>query len=546
MKTDLRASTFFLFGLALTASPLASGCGGDDPQNTGGNTTTSSQGGGGSGGTPTTTGSTNSSGGGGNTSTGGGGTGGTTSSGGGGTGGTGGASSGGGGTGGASSGGGGTGGTGGTTSTGGGGEGGTTTTTDTGTTTTSTTTTTTSSSTGIDTGNYDCTPPTGAIPNLKRTTIAMGLDKPVYVRAAPGDSTRLYIVEQSGRIKIMKNGVMNAEAFLNISDRVHQPGFGDERGLLGLAFHPDYQQNGRFFVYYTKEQGTPGNQVLAEYSRSQNNPDLATAAGGFGTEVAQLFEIPDFESNHNGGVLEFSPVDGYLYIGTGDGGGADDNIFDSHAPFGNAQNLEKLWGKVLRLDVNNKEGGKNYAIPTGNLTAIPANNPSAGVLPEIWDYGLRNPWRISFDPCNGNLYIGDVGQYNWEEVDIEAPGMGNKNYGWVYKEGNANKYPNLVGNNQTLTPPVDEYSHAAGNCSITGGFVYRGSAIPSLRGRYFYGDYCSGKVWSFVWNGSAIQDKIDHTADLGAVIELTSWGYDNEGNLYMTRANGQVQRLDVE
>ena len=399
---------------------------------------------------------------------------------------------------------------------------------------------------GIDTGKYDCSPPQGSPPALKLTQIITGLNRPVYLRAAPGDDERLFIVEQTGRIRILKNGVLNPEPFLDITDRVHPPSGGDERGLLGLAFHPNYQQNGRFFVFYTEEVGSPGDQVIAEYARGAS-ADVAQSSGGFGTEVQVLLKIDDVEGNHNGGMLDFSPLDGLLYIGTGDGGGADDEIFGSHAPFGNGQNLNSHWGKILRVDVNSKEGGKNYAIPQGNLTSLPANNPSSAVLPEIWDFGLRNPWRFAFDPCNADLYIGDVGQYAWEEVDVEPAGENNKNYGWVYKEGTHDKYPNLQGSNQTLTPPVVEYSHANNNCSISGGFVYRGSAIPGLRGRYFYGDYCSGKIWSFAWQpGAATQDVTEHTGELGSQVELTSFGYDNQGNVYVLRIGGGISRIDAQ
>lgn len=406
--------------------------------------------------------------------------------------------------------------------------------------------TTTTGTGGISTGAYDCSPPQGDLPALKLTEIITGLDRPVYLRAAPGDDERLFIVEQTGRILILKNGVLNPEPFLDITDRVHKPSGGDERGLLGLAFHPKYQQNGRFFVFYTEEPGSPGDQVIAEYARG-DNPDVAQSSGGFGTEVQVLLKIDDSESNHNGGMLDFSPLDGFLYIGTGDGGGSNDEIFGSHAPFGNGQKLNSHWGKILRIDVDKKEGGKNYAIPEGNLTSLPANNPSSSVFPEIWDYGLRNPWRFSFDPCNADLYIGDVGQNAWEEVDVEPAGQGNKNYGWVYKEGTHDKYPDLEGNNQVLTPPTVEYSHAGGNCSISGGFVYRGSAIPGLRGRYFYGDYCSGKTWSFTYQpGAATQDVKEHTAELGSQVQLTSFGYDNQGNVYAIQIDGGISRIDAQ
>lgn len=480
MNTELRSSALVLVGLGLVASPLFAGCGGDETTSSGGGTTTTTEGGGG------TTGQ-------------------------------GGAGAGGGPTGG--------GGTGGTTTTGGGGAGGTTTTT----------------TTGIATGDYDCSPADGPVPAIKLTQVASGLNSPVLIRPAPGDNERLFIVEKTGRIRILKDGAVLSEPFLDISDKVINSG---ERGLLGLAFHPKYQENGRFFVFYTDKSTNPGDQIIAEYARS-DDPDLAVAgAGGQGQEVQILLDISDSESNHNGGALEFSPLDGYLYIGLGDEGGGGDN----HGPFGNGLNLATLWGKIARIDVDKKEGGKNYAIPTGNTTTIPAGNPSTGaVLPEIWDHGLRNPWRIAFDPCTADLYIGDVGQGQREEIDVEPAGKGNNNYGWKAYEGTNVFNSDLAALNEAHVLPVAEYSHAAGNCSVTGGYLYRGSAIPGLRGRYFYGDYCSGKVWSFAWDGTlTMQAVTEHTAELGSVNNLTSFGHDNLGNVYVVRQSGTISRIDAQ
>ena len=487
MKAFTHSSWALLAGLSL--SGLAA-CGGDDTSTGGGTTTTtSSQGGGGAGGTTASGGTT---GGGGTT---------VTTGGGGQTGGT--------------------GGVGGTTGgTGGGGQ------------------------------SFDCTAPQGAIPALKLTPVANNMARPILVRSAPGDDERLFVVEQAGRIRIVKNGVLQDKPFLDITDRVHQPGGGDERGLLGLAFHPDYQQNGRFFVFYTdksNQNGSKGDQNVVELSRA--DADTATSdANGFGIETKKLFTLLDTESNHNGGMLEFGPTDGYLYIGLGDGGGGG----DGHGAFGNGQNLATLWGKILRVDVNVEMAPKPYGIPAGNMTAIPAGNPTVGeVEPEIWDYGLRNPWRFWFDPCTSDLYIGDVGQGSWEEVDIEPPGMGNRNYGWRLYEG-THEYN--VGNYDTsnITMPVDEYPHTQNGmtigCSISGGVVYRGSAIPGLRGTYFYGDYCSGKVWTFRWDGAAgvIQDKMERTDDLSPTGSIVSFGQDNLGNVYVVDIAGTVSRVDAE
>ncbi|MEZ4308637.1 MAG: PQQ-dependent sugar dehydrogenase, partial [Polyangiaceae bacterium] len=402
-------------GVLLSVASVLAGCDGDGTGTTsGGSGGTTAQGGGGTGGS--TGGSTTMGGSGGTTSQGG--TGGSTTM-------------------------GGSGGTGGSTGTGG---------------------------TGTNTGSADCSPPEGTIPPLKLTQIANGLTRPVLVKAAPGDDTRLFIVEQNGRIQVMKDGVLLNDPFLDITDRVRQPSGGDERGLLGLAFHPDYKNNGRFFVFYTDKNnqgGSSGDQNIAEYTRS-DNPDLAIAdANGFGTEAQNLIKVADTQSNHNGGMIDFSPVDGYLYIGLGDGGGAGDN----HGPIGNGQNLATMWGKILRIDVDAAGGGKPYGIPAGNMTAIPAGNPTSGTLvPEIWDFGLRNPWRFAFDPCNGDLFIGDVGQGAWEEVDYEKAGDGNKNYGWKYLEGTHDYSTNTPGYNEqmaSLVPPIHEYSHNGGACSIS-------------------------------------------------------------------------------
>jgi glucose/arabinose dehydrogenase len=395
---------------------------------------------------------------------------------------------------------------------------------------------------GVPVGNYDCSPPDGAVPALTLTEVVNGLDRPMYLRAAPGDDTRLFIIEQDGYIRILQNGVINPEPFLDITDRVAQNN--DERGFLGLAFHPDYQNNGRFFVFYTEEAGSPGNQTIAEYTRS-DNPDLAVAqADGFGMEVQKLLTVADTQGNHNGGMIDFSPKDGYLYIGLGDEGGAN----DQHGEFGNGLDLTTLWGKILRIDVDNPAGGMPYGIPAGNMTAVPPNNPTQGnVLPEIWDFGLRNPWRFAFDPCSGDLYIGDVGQGVIEEIDVAAAGQGNINWGWRAYEGTNVFDQTLADLNMTVAPPVAEYSHAGGNCSVTGGFIHRSAMAPGLRGRYFYGDYCSGRVWSFTWDGSQnMQNVTEHTQDLDGPGQISSFGYDNFGNVYLVEISGTIHRIDAE
>jgi glucose/arabinose dehydrogenase len=390
---------------------------------------------------------------------------------------------------------------------------------------------------------YDCTPPAGNAPALKLTEVAMGIKRPVLVKGIPGDDTRLFVLGQDGKIWIIKDGALLPTPFLDISAIVHQPSAGDERGLLGMAFHPKYAQNGRFFLYYTDNVVSPGDQHLAEYKRSANSPDLADP-----TAVQVMFNEPDAESNHNGGALEFSPLDGYLYVGMGDGGGAG----DVHGTFGNSQNLASRWGKILRLDVDSAM--KPYGIPAGNLTAVPVKDPNdpamgnpsdpAKVNNEIWDFGLRNPWRFSFDLCTNDLYIGDVGQNKWEEVDVEPAGKGNKNYGWRLLEGTHDFKPEGY-TTAALVPPVAEYPHGP-ECSITGGYVYRGKAIPGLRGAYIYGDYCTGKIWTLSWANGVTTMPVTHPEINPGANLLVSFGQDNLGEIYVLALNGHVFRVDAQ
>lgn len=317
--------------------------------------------------------------------------------------------------------------------------------------------------------------------------VASGLAWPVYVTSPPGDAQRLFIVQQGGRIVIHKLGVVLPEPFLDLSALVTQ-GLSQfsEQGLLGLAFHPDYATNGYFFVDYTD---LSGDTVIARYRVQAGNPDRADAASG-----VPILNVAQPYSNHNGGTILFGP-DGYLYVGMGDGGSGGD-------PENRAQNDGTFLGKLLRLDVTS-------AFPY----AIPPDNPFAGPglpLDEIWAKGLRNPYRFSFDPLNGDLYIGDVGQNDWEEIDFTPAGTpGGLNYGWRLMEGNACYEPTSGCNDGTLTLPVHVYGHDVG-CSVTGGSVYRGAAIPQIQGHYFFADYCTPRLWSFKMAG-------------GAVTELTQW-----------------------
>ena len=345
--------------------------------------------------------------------------------------------------------------------------------------------------------------------------VATGLSSPLGLVHAGDGSGRLFIVEQTGRIRIHDGTQVRSTAFLDVGSLITCCG---ERGLLGLAFHPDYAVNGLFYVHYTN---TAGNTAIAHY-RVSADPNVADPASGqFLLNVAQPF------TNHNGGQLAFGP-DGYLYIGLGDGGSGGD-------PDNRAQNLGTLLGKMLRIDV---DGGFPYAIP--------ATNPfrtTPGALPEIWAYGLRNPWRFSFDRQTGDLFIADVGQSAREEVDFQpSTSTGGENYGWRLMEGTACFNPSTACNNGTLTLPILEYGHSLG-CSIIGGYRYRGSRFPQLTGRYFYGDFCSGRIWTGTQSGQTwSSSQLIETA-----LSITSFGEDEGGELYVVHygsgADGTVQRL---
>ncbi len=355
-----------------------------------------------------------------------------------------------------------------------------------------------------------------SVPALSLVQVAQGLDAPLYVTAPPGDTQRIFIVEQSGRIRILRNGTLLPTPFLDLSGRISS---GGERGLLGLAFHPQYAANRRFVVYYTN----PSGDTRVSVFQASSNPDLADAA----SEQVILAVTQPF-ANHNGGMVVFGP-DGKLYIGLGDGGSGGD-------PQGNGQNRNVLLGKILRLDVN----GSGQA-------SVPADNPFAGQSgrrPEIWSYGLRNPWRFSFDRTLGDLYIGDVGQSAREEIDVstEAAQLGRGlNYGWNTMEGTACYSPSTGCVRTGLTLPVLDYDHGAG-CSVTGGYVYRGAAIPPLRGTYFYGDYCQGWVRSFRLSGTGVTLPTDW-ASLRPGGQITSFGEDAQGEIYIVIQSGKVLRI---
>jgi glucose/arabinose dehydrogenase len=351
--------------------------------------------------------------------------------------------------------------------------------------------------------------------------VASGLSSPLYLTAPPGDLGRLFIVEQTGAIRIVKNGTLLAVPFLDISSQVLA---GGEQGLLGLAFDPDYASTGRFLVHYTD---LAGDTRLSSFQTSAD-PDIANAAS---EQVILTADQP--YPNHNGGQVVFGP-DGFLYLGLGDGGSQND-------PEGRGQSLSDLLGSILRLDVH-----------TGTPYSIPADNPfvgQAGIQPEIWSFGLRNPWRFSFDRATGDLYIADVGQNRFEEVDVasatEALGKG-ANYGWKIMEGFHCLRADTC-DQAGLTPPVFEYSHDQG-CSITGGYVYRGTAIPTLQGLYFFADYCEGWVRSFRYtsgaaNGWLSGNELTEWPTLRPGGSITSFGEDAVGELYVLSSSGGVFKV---
>ncbi|GAB4282006.1 MAG: PQQ-dependent sugar dehydrogenase [Deferrisomatales bacterium] len=349
--------------------------------------------------------------------------------------------------------------------------------------------------------------------------VVAGVTRPVQATHAGDGSGRLFVVEQTGRIRVLREGELAPAPFLDLADRVRCCG---EQGLLGLAFHPRYADNGLFYVNYTRK--ADGATVVARFSVDPANPDLADPSS-----QKVIFTVEQPFGNHNGGQLAFSPRDGFLYIGLGDGGSAND-------PGNRAQDPGSLLGKLLRLDVDR-------AAPY----AVPPDNPFVGEgepLDEIWALGLRNPWRFSFDRLTGDLFIGDVGQDAWEEIDLQPAGAGGANFGWRCREG-AHDFlfaPECAG--RLLVDPIAEYGHDQGN-AVTGGFVYRGRAHPAMAGRYFYADYGTGKVWSLAraaeggWSAPELE--------LDLAFPISSFGEDEAGELYLVEYSfsgaGKVRRL---
>jgi glucose/arabinose dehydrogenase len=357
-------------------------------------------------------------------------------------------------------------------------------------------------------------PPDGTV-QVGLEPVASGLSFPLYLTAPAGDA-RLFIVEKGGAIRIVKDGALLPVPFLSLAGRVST---GGEQGLLGLAFDPAYATSGRFVVHYTD---ASGNTVVSMFRVSAGDPDQADPAS-----EAVLLTVEQPFANHNGGQILFGP-DGMLYIGLGDGGSEGD-------PAGRGQSLTDLLGDILRVDV---ASGAGYTVPP--------DNPFVGrtdARPEIWSYGLRNPWRFTFDPPTGDLYIADVGGSAWEEVDVvtAAAGAGRgTNFGWAATEG-SHCHATSGCDPSAFTLPVLEYSHDEG-CSITGGFVYRGAAIPALQGHYFYADYCRGWVRSFrLQDGQAVEPQ--QWGALAPGGPITSFGQDAAGELYILTAEGVVSRI---
>jgi len=349
--------------------------------------------------------------------------------------------------------------------------------------------------------------------NYRWALVVNGLIRPVDLVTAGDGSGRFFLLEQAGRILIFQDGFLLPDPFLDIRDRVGSTG--NEQGLLGLAFSPGYRSDGVFYINYTDWNG---NTVIARYrvSADANKADL--------TSEEALLHISQPYANHNGGDLVFGP-DGYLYIGLGDGGSGGD-------PLGNGQSLHTLLGKLLRIDVNQ---------PTGYR--IPSDNPfvNGGGNPEIWAYGLRNPWRFSFDRLTGDLYIADVGQNRWEEIDFLAAGSpGGANFGWNYREA-AHPFEGEPPPGLSLQDPIFEYDHNQG-CSVTGGAVYRGHMLPEWQGIYLFGDYCRGTIWGLFRDGQGIW-QVKSLFETG--VYISSFGQDDDGEIYLLdHGNGQVLRLE--
>ncbi|MFZ5828116.1 MAG: PQQ-dependent sugar dehydrogenase [Bacillota bacterium] len=349
-------------------------------------------------------------------------------------------------------------------------------------------------------------------PSIRLEQMVDGLNRPISLVAAGDGSGRLYALEQPGRIRLIEGSKLVEQPFLDLTDRVLARG--NEQGLLGLAFAPDYARSGLFYVHYSGQKG--GETVIARYRRSAGDP----RRGDPGSEEV-LLTVEQPYANHNGGAIMFGP-DGSLYIALGDGGSAGD-------PGNRAQNLDLLLGKILRIDVSQPGAYR-----------IPPDNPFAGKAgrDEIWAYGLRNPWRISFDRETGDLWIADVGQNQIEEINFQpAASRGGENYGWKLFEG-TERYSG-GGSPPPVVEPVAQYTHQEGGCSVTGGYVYRGSAVPALTGIYLYADFCSGKIWGLKRAG----ERWESSLLLDTELAVAAFGEDEQGELYVVDRGGSIHRV---
>jgi glucose/arabinose dehydrogenase len=371
---------------------------------------------------------------------------------------------------------------------------------------------------GCSSSNSSTPPPSGGPPpTLSLTPVVSGLSNPIDFQAPDDGSGRFFIVEQAGRIRIFVNGALLATPFLDISSKVD---FSGEKGMLGLAFHPQFPQKNLFYVHYDRLVGALQQSVIAEYQISTSDPNLAATS----ERILLMVDQPPY-ANHKGGQIAFGP-DAFLYIALGDGGSGGD-------PLGNGQNLQTLLAKVLRIDVDHTSAGLQYAIPPSNPFA------GGGGLPEIWAYGLRNPFRFSFERGTGRLFCGDVGQDKYEEIDILQSGG---NFGWNVMEGMHCYNPASGCNVSGLILPIAEYDHAEGN-AVIGGYVYKGSAIPSLAGAYIFSDNGSGTIWKLV---EAPPGTWTPTKLLSSNRGISSLGQDVAGEIYFVDYSGSVLKLTAQ
>jgi glucose/arabinose dehydrogenase len=361
--------------------------------------------------------------------------------------------------------------------------------------------------------------PASAAQDLRLAKVASGFDEPTYLLSLPGDATRLFVLEKKGRLRLLRDGAPQERDVLDLRAKISDV---SERGLLGMAFHPKFGRGNRwYFLHYSDRSGAT---VIARFElpepESADRPLLADAAS-----EKRIFRLEQPWPNHNGGTIAFGPLDGFLYLGLGDGGAADD-------PLNSGQDLGSLLGKILRFDVDR-----------GDPYAIPADNPFVGVAgarPEIWAWGIRNAWRFCFDPENGDLWIGDIGQNKWEEIDWLPGGHpGGANFGWRVLEGTHDFNVPHGADVARMVPPVKELPHGPplNHCSVTGGFVYRGAAMPWLQGSYFWADYCSNVIGTLrVDREGRVVEDVDRTAQLdpeGRLRSIASFGEDAAGELYV-------------